>query len=131
MNEARCDRRELGHSSAFHVLLEESRAARDVLEGIFRAVLMPRIVEFAQIADIVKQRKDDAETEKPRAEFAAAILRALVPVHQSRHRQRDVKRMLQVVVARVTGVITGVITRLQPCEVPETTVENVDGGFGI
>src|SRR6185295_16761889 len=126
-----CDRRELGHTDAVHVLLEESRAARDMLEGIFRAVLMPRIVEFAQIADIVKQRKDNAEAEKPRPEFAAAILGALVTVHQSRHRQRDVKRMLQVVVARVASVISGVITSLQPRQVPETTVENVDRGFGI
>ncbi len=81
MDDARRNRRKFGHADAIHIFFEEFRAARDVLQGVFRAVLVPGVVDLAQVANVVEQRCDDAEAEQPGTKLTTAILRTLVAVH--------------------------------------------------
>ena len=56
------------------VLFEELGAAGDMLERVFGAVLVARVVDLAQIADVVKQRGDDPEAEQLGTEGIGAMI---------------------------------------------------------
>ena len=55
---------------------QESRAARHVVQGEFRAVAMGSILEFADVAGVVEQRRHQRHDGALRAEALAAARRS-------------------------------------------------------
>ena len=127
VNDLRGDRRELRHPQSADVLFQKLRAAGDVLECVFGAVLVVHVVDLAQIADVVKQCRHHPETEQLGTEGLGAmvVVRTLVSVHQARHRERYVKRVLKIVITGIAGPVARILALVQPREIPERTVQDV------
>ena len=69
------------------------------------AVLGFLVAALAQVADVVEQRGDQADDRAFAAEALGRLDLPLVARHQPRHRQRDVERVLHVVVQRVDALV--------------------------
>jgi len=81
-------------------------------------VLLLRIVKPAQVADIVEQRADRAKLEQA---FVHDLRTGglYTAVHQSRHRQRDLQDVLNVMVPGLAGVIAWKLSAIQATDVGE------------
>ena len=75
--------------------------------GEFRAVRHFGVARGAQIPDVVEQRDHDAEHRAFRAELLRVGNLQLVPDDQARGRERDVERVLLVVVDGVDAEVPG------------------------
>ena len=93
-----------------------------MLERVLGTVLMTEVGCPTQVADVVEQPGYDPKGEQPRTKGFHAFGRALVTIHQAGHCQRNVKRMLEVVVSGVAGAIAGINTSVQAGEILECAV---------
>ena len=75
-------------------------------EREFSAVMRVHVVQFADIARIVKERTDNADRRAVGAEAHRLLGRLLVADQQAGCRQRDIQRVLPVVINRVDAVVT-------------------------
>src|SRR6184192_517536 len=102
-----------------------SRGARDVGAGEFGAVARVAIVRAAQIPDVVKEPGDQAHHGARASEAPGLVLLTLVADQQPRERERDVERVLAIVIDGIDAVITGDEARKQPLEVLEGARERL------
>src|SRR5205823_1907174 len=119
------DRRPGAEAEHRQVLLEKARAARDVGAGEFGAVARVAIVRAAQIPDVVKEPRDQAHHGARASEAPGLVLLTLVADQQPRERERDVERVLAIVIDGIDAVITGDAARKQPLEVLEGARERL------
>jgi hypothetical protein len=119
MHQARGDGRLGGEAQRRQIARDEIRAAADVRAGEHGAVRDRAFVAAPQIARVVQQRDQDPEHRAPRAQALRRGAAAVMPVDQSRERERHVERMAHVVVERVAGEEAGVGTFEQRLEIGE------------
>src|SRR5579883_3286329 len=88
------------------VLLEEARASRDMDAGELRAVAKRRAIDRPpEIAHIVEESHDEAHGRPLGAEEERRLLLPLVADDEPRQRERDVERVLAVVIDRIDAVV--------------------------
>ena len=83
------------------VVRQEISAAADVIEREFSPIGLRAIAAAAQIPDVMEQRQDHAGGGALRGQLALGFDLAFVAGEQSRHRQRDIERVLPIVIDRV------------------------------
>jgi hypothetical protein len=74
----------------------------------------------------MKQGRDHAENGALRAQAFFGEMGAIVTDDQSRHRQRSIERVLQVVINRVATVVARELTVEQPLEIAERGLDPVE-----
>ncbi len=91
--------------------------------GVLGAVADPGFPVAADIAGVVEQRHNLANLSQLRAQLLGPDVVALVAVHQPRHRQADVKYMLDIVVTGVTGEKAGQLSAIKGQKIAVDTLD--------
>jgi hypothetical protein len=112
------------------VEIHEAGAARHVVARELGAVLR-LFGAFAQVADVVEQREEDAHRGALGAQRHVGVdVAALVTHHQPRHRERHIERVLLVVVNGVHAEVTGHAAREGHFEIMEGARDRSEGQSG-
>ncbi len=127
MHDARRYRHPGFHADGRQEARQKARAAGHVVQRELGAVAMLQVVEFADVAGVVKQRCDQRHDRPLGAEALVRIDAALVADQQARHRQRHVQRMLAIVIYGVHAVISGHAAAEQAVELFERDRNSIEG----
>ena len=123
------DVRPMTKADGRQILVHEVRAARDVVAGELCAVA-GRLAVRAQIADVMKQRQQQTQLTALCAQGLRRVaVREFIAGHQPRHSQRDVQRVLLIVIDRVDAVIAGHATGEGQVEIVESVCDGRKGCF--
>ncbi len=94
----------------------ERRTATNMRPRVFSPVAFFGIADPAQITNIMKQRSHGTDQEHLLAQNCRT-LGTCKSVHQTRHGQRNLKNMLDIVILGFAGVITGKFTAIHAADI--------------
>ncbi len=126
MDDLAADRYPAGEPDDREKLFQERRASRNVRAREFGPVAGFPLVHATQVPDVVEQSNDDSDNGALATQSRVLTGLPLEPDDQPCQCQRDVERVLAVVVDRVDAVIARDIAREQPFEMLEGEPQRIE-----
>ena len=85
-------------------------------------MLVPRIVNAADVTRIVIERSDNSQPEHRRIQ-PRVVGGTLAAVHHSRHCQRDIQHVLYIVVFGIAGVVAVAVPAVEARRIPKSGLQ--------
>src|SRR6185437_6699558 len=120
-------RRTVAEAEDRQELLQETRSTRDVGAGEFSAVAGLALIDAAQVADVVEQTNDQAHQRALPSQAGFLARLALESNDQARQSQRDVQRVLAVVIDGIDAEVARNLAGEQALEMLESQAQRIQG----